>query len=245
MEDVRVGDEVKVAPGLSGRVEQVVTDRPVMDPLTIEPITGTKEDPAVLVVTDDGVSTVVLVSELEEHKAAPVPVPEIGEVVAWPGGTGVVDLLVDAGQVPGVAEQVVGTKRDPYVRVRTTVRGEDGQPELQRLAVKAADLLDVVDQEVLERTPAAGVGAGGLLVELLAAHETRVEAKGLTRDAVPTGRAVKAVFDRGTASWPGQDITSLTAEQWGAGRVKAFLAVAAGEDVAGYTHDRDLLPATG
>ena len=245
---VHVGDEVQVAPGLTGLVEEVVTAGAVMDPLTIEEIVGTVEDPAVVIVTGDGVKTAVSSSEILERKAAaPVaaPPPGVGDLVAWDGRTGVVDLVVASGQVPGVPDVVIGTKSDPALRVRTLQVGDDGATTAAKAAVRVSELTPVVEPVAvpspgtLSATPPAAYGTGGaaVLVDLVTAHEAVV-----TDPAqVPPLRAVKAAWERGLASWPGEAATAVSQPDWAAGRVKAFLRLAAGEETPGYTRDRDLL----
>jgi len=87
--------------------------------------------------------------------------------------------------------------------------------------------------------------AAEVLITLLAAHDDRIEAENLGDAAQVSGRAVKAVWDRGLASWPGEEKTDLSREDWAEDRVKTFLKVAAGgTPPEKYTRDLGLLAKT-
>jgi hypothetical protein len=75
------------------------------------------------------------------------------------------------------------------------------------------------------------------LVGMLAAHEAATEGAGF---AQVSGTAVKTVYERGLSAWPGHESTTLTREQWGKARVRAFLSVAADPDTDSRGYRRDL-----
>jgi hypothetical protein len=240
---VRVGDTVRIGHGLDGQVQEVLTKGATIDPLTVEEVDGTPEDPALIVVTADGIKTAILFSEVEHHMPGGRLEAKTGAAVTWTDDDGSaqygrVELVVDSGELPGV--DGAGTKEAPVARV--AVWRPDGGGGWSPAGLKAA--VPVSELEVLPPIPSAPATSGmAALVGLLTAHEAAAEAKGLPRDAVPSGRAVKAVYERGIGSWPGEQVTSVGAEDWALGRVKAFLEVAGGgPGPDGYTADRDLLP---
>jgi 2'-5' RNA ligase len=154
-----------------------------------------------------------------------------GAFVRWAGGVGRVDLLVTAGEVPGVDGVVTGTKTAPAARVRVHERGGRGwQATGNRVAVKVADL-QAVRPPALADQPTS-------LTELVADYAAVAEAKHLR---MPDLYAVQAVWARGRDSWPG-DAVIATADDWALGRVDAFLRKALGAEVpAAYVGDDDLL----
>jgi N12 class adenine-specific DNA methylase len=167
------------------------------------------------------------------------PAIAVGTYVSWNGGRGRVDLVVTNGKVPGVSEDVEGSKKSPAVRV--TVWEKDGS------GYKATGKKKGAMAATLKRIPPlqkAGKKSdpAGELVALVAEHEQKILDGTLPEDARVSGIAVKTVFDRGVESWPGSDVTILSAQQWAVGRVKAFLATAAGDRVPHYRRDADLLP---
>lgn len=157
-----------------------------------------------------------------------------GSFVSWSGGKGRVDLIVTNGKVPGVSGDVEGTDKSPAARV---IVYEDGKSTGRKVGVST---------HTLKRIPPINAGtkkksaAPAALVSLVADHETRCEEMELPSHARVTGFAVKAVYDRGLAGYPGPDRTVLTAQEWALGRVQHFAKVAIGdEDTPG--HDTDLL----
>lgn len=161
-------------------------------------------------------------------KDAP-PSIDRGSFVSWSGGKGRVDLIVTNGKVPDAPGDVEGTPPSPAARCVVWEKdGEDWKAGTNKYAAKV---------QTLKRIPPltkSGKSLGGLdaLVGLLADHEQEIEAKNLPDSARVTGLAVKTVADRGMEGWPGDEVTSLTREQWAVGRVKAFLETAAGDDLA-------------
>lgn len=170
------------------------------------------------------------------------PSIEAGSFVSWSGGKGRVDIIVTNGKVPGVDDEVEGSKDSPAARV--TVWEKDGN------GYKAGGKKYAAMVKTLKRIPPlqgakSAAGSGGVaLISLMAAHEERIAAAGLGDAAQVNGAAVKAVYDRGLAAWPGEEKVDLTAEEWAVGRVEAFLKVAAGTPVENYTRDLGLLAKT-
>lgn len=176
-----------------------------------------------------------------DHKpSADAPSIEAGSFVSWDGGHGRVDIVVTNGKVPGVDGDVEGTKDSPAARVTVWEKGGD---DYKATGQKTAAMVGTLKQIApLQAAKAAGGSAGMALISLLAAHEERVAAEGLGDGAQVSGQAVKAVWDRGVAAWPGEEKTGCpTAEAWAEKRVAAFLSVAAGETVDNYTRDLGLL----
>lgn len=155
---------------------------------------------------------------------------------------GRVDLVVTSGKVPGVESDIEGSADNPALRIVVyTESGGSWKATGKRLAARANSVTRVAP---LANRPASKKDSGlAALVGLQADHEARAEEKGWPEHAKPDGDTLKAVFERGTKSWPGETVTSLTPDQWALGRVKAFLATAAGERPSGYHRDDDLLPA--
>lgn len=142
-------------------------------------------------------------------------------------------------EMEGTIREVVtsGTVTDPLLG-----DGFDASADDPVLMLDTADgPVAVYASEAKNIRPAATDG-WATLVQMLADHETAVEEKGLEPWARPDGRAVKTVFERGMKSWPGEQATMLTREEWGLGRAEAFLALAGGVPVGGYIRDADLLP---
>lgn len=78
---------------------------------------------------------------------------------------------------------------------------------------------------------------------LLDAHAAAMDAIEKPAWAIPSPQAAATVWERGKAAWPGSPATTLTRDQWAAGRTRAFLALAAGGHVpGGYQRDHDMLP---
>lgn len=162
--------------------------------------------------------------------------PEItsGSYVSWDGGKGRVDLVVSTGKVPGVSEDVEGTEKSPAARV---VVYEDDKATSKKIGAST---------HTLRRIPPIR-GSKSLthpsmaLVDALAAHEEAVEVLGLPEHARVSGKAMKAVYDRGIKSYPGSDLTTLDAAQWAYGRVEHFVKVATGDAGPTLGHDTDLL----
>lgn len=159
----------------------------------------------------------------------------MGGFVAWGDGRGRVDLIVKTGKVPGVTGDVVGTDEAPAARVAVW---NDGKPTGEKVAVPAADLRRIEPLDTSKKDAVA------VLVETVAAHEREIEERRLPEHARVTGDAVKTVFDRGMASWPGYDATTLHREDWALGRVEHFVKVATGDvEAKDAGHDTDLLHA--
>jgi hypothetical protein len=157
-----------------------------------------------------------------------------GSFVQFGNTRGRVDLVVRTGKVPGVDDDVEGSKDSPAVRVVIWDKDGDGYKPSRRKVGKMAHTL----KRIAPLTRTGGKSTGGVdLVGMLAAHEAR----NLPPHARVTGAAVKAVYDRGLAGWPGFERTTLTREQWAAGRVKSFLAVAAGDAPSHRPRDVGLL----
>lgn len=162
-----------------------------------------------------------------------------GSFVTWSGGYGQVDLVVSSGRVPGVATPISGRPDAPLARVDVWIDGVDGWVSSgTKAVVPVGDLMEIPAPTARheQATPAAR------LVALVAAHDQLAAHLNLPPWARPSGVAVKAVFDRGRDSWPGGGLTGLGADEWALARVEAFLAVAAGVELAGYRRDLDLLP---
>lgn len=164
--------------------------------------------------------------------------PSSGAHVSWPEGRGQVDLVVTRGVVPGVAGAVAAHDA-PLARVEVWEPGPDGwRPTQTKVAVPVGDLVEV---------PPPGISLTGRavqerLVALVAEHDQMTTQMGMPSWSRPPGVAVKAVFDRGHAAWPGERATPLDREGWALARVEAFLAMASGAEVPGYRRDLDLLP---
>lgn len=163
-----------------------------------------------------------------------------GNFVSWSGGRGKVDMIVSNGKVPGVDSDVEGSKKTPAARVVVYEKdGDNWKATSRRVAASTHTLKRIAPLTGGKSSPA---GSATALIELIAQHEERVEYDQLGGSARVTGAAVKAVYDRGVKAWPGEEKTVLTQEQWAEQRVAAFLSVAAGDVVEGYTRDLGLLP---
>lgn len=169
------------------------------------------------------------------HKPGDGTTPPIanGAFVQFGSTRGRVDLVVTNGKVPGVEEDVEGSKNSPAVRVAIWDKDGDGYKPSRR---KVGKMMHTV-KKIPPLTRSGKAAPGADLVALLADHEAR----GLDESSRVTGTAVKTVYDRGCNSWPGFEATSLTRQQWATGRVKAFLSVAAGDDPGAYSRDLGLL----
>lgn len=151
-----------------------------------------------------------------------------GAYVALGGRRGRVDLVVAAGDVPGTTgPTVTGTPAQPAARVVLYERAGAGwAPTAARFAVPVGQLAPVA--------PLPVAAAKGLDVT---ATVEECHAAGLA----VTAAAVKTVFGRGEAAWPGPDVTALSRDEWAASRLQAFLELTAGRHRGGYSRDRDLL----
>jgi hypothetical protein len=166
------------------------------------------------------------------------PSIDTGSFVQWGSNRGRVDLVVTNGKVPGVDDDVEGSKDSPAARIVVWEPDGDGYKATRQKVAKMV--------HTLKRIPPLTSGKslrGGDLIGLLADHEATVaDADGTVPDtAHVTGVAVKTVYDRGLAAWPGDEHTTLTREEWATSRVKAFLATAAGDDPGDYSRDLALL----
>lgn len=169
-------------------------------------------------------------------KAGSPPSIDSGSFVQWGSNRGRVDLVVTNGKVPGVEDDVEGSKDSPAVRVVVWEKDGDGyKPSRKKIGAMVHTLKRIAPLHPAKALP--GERPGEDLVSLLAEHEAR----GLPDHAQVTAAAVSAVYNRGIKAWPGEHSTTLTRQQWAVGRVKAFLAVASGEDPHGYYRDLGLL----
>lgn len=165
--------------------------------------------------------------------------PRPGTLVSWGGGQlrGRVELVVtNGGTVPGVTDGLVGTKSQPVARVRLyeSPNGSSWSPTDRKVAVDARQLTGLTRSQFLTAPPARDISAR--LVLKVAQHA------GTAGSGKPTADAIREVYRRGRASWPGEAKTLLTAEEWALGRVDAFVEKAEGYDVDHYIGDDDLLP---
>jgi 2'-5' RNA ligase len=170
-----------------------------------------------------------------------------GAWVAWGDQRGRVDLVVTNGKVPGVEQDVTGSKDKPAARVVVYEQGAGGKWKStgRKVGVSASSLK--------RSFPLGGGGAFGkkdldftdpqaALVDVLTGYYETLLADGDVKESAAVDpAAVWTVYERGIQSWPGEH-TEVPNEAWGLGRAKAFLTVAAGGDVPGYVADRDLLP---
>lgn len=161
-----------------------------------------------------------------------------GSYVSWSGGKGRVDLVVTNGKVPGVDGDVEGSAKTPAARV---VVWENDKPTRKKIAKSTHTLKRI--------PPIGGFAKKSLdpaegLIGVWADYAEHCEAVGLPAHARVTGRAVKAVYDRGVRGWPGAAVTALSAEEWALGRVEHFIKAASGElESKSVCHDVDLLAA--
>lgn len=154
---------------------------------------------------------------------------EVGEEVEFDAGDGAalrgtVKEIVTTGSVkdPMTGDELPVVDVDDPIMVLDTDEG--------RAAVYTSEAKSL---------PQATADGWAALVPLLAQFEADHEDD---PEVVPSGRAVKTVFERGAASWPGPARTSRSQDEWALDRTRAFLEVAAGGEVPGYEADRDLLP---
>lgn len=189
-----------------------------------------------------------LVQQAQAHVKAFPPKPgggtpppiSTGTFVSWSGGRGRVDLVVTNGKVPGIADEVEGSKGSPACRVVVWEKDGDGyKPSKKKIGAMAKTLKRIPPLRSGKKS--APTTSATRLVEMLAGHEQRIEDDGLGDQARVSGASVKAVYERGVAAWPGVLRTGLTREQWGQERVKAFLDTAAGAPMENYVHDLGLL----
>jgi hypothetical protein len=153
---------------------------------------------------------------------------------------GRVDLVVTTGKVPGVDSDVEGSASNPALRVVVyTESGGKWKATGKRIATRANSATRIAP---LMNRPAKKDAGEAALVGLQADHESKADAEGWPPHARPDGDAIKSVYERGLAAWPGEQATTATAEDWALGRVKAFFATAAGARPDGYHRDDDLLP---
>lgn len=165
--------------------------------------------------------------------------PGAGALVSWAGGTlrGRVELMVtNGGTVPGVTDGIVGTKSAPVARVRLyeNTTGTSWSPTDRKVAVDARQLTGLSRKQFLVAAPTRDISAH--LVLKVAQHA------GPPDSGKPTADAIREVYRRGRASWPGEAKTLLSADEWALGRVDAFIEKAEGYDVEHYVGDDDLLP---
>ena len=165
--------------------------------------------------------------------------PRAGSLVSWGGGRlrGRVEIVVtNGGTVPGVTGGIVGTKELPVARVRLyeSPNGTSWSPTDRKVAVDARQLTGLTRSQFLTAPPARDVSAR--LVLKVAQHA------GPAGSGKPTAEAIREVYRRGRASWPGEAKTLLTADEWALGRVDAFVEKAEGYDIEHYVGDDDLLP---
>lgn len=171
------------------------------------------------------------------------PSIEAGSFVSWSGGKGRVDIIVTNGKVPGVEDEVEGSKESPAARVTVWEKDGDGYKAGGKKVGAMVQTLKRIAP--LQSGKAAPGPAGAALITLLAAHEERITHENLGAAAQVTGTAVKAVYDRGLSAWPGMEKTGgVSREDWAEKRVGAFLTVAAGDKIEGYTRDLGLLAKT-
>jgi hypothetical protein len=189
-----------------------------------------------------------LVREAQEQVKAFPPKPgggtpppiSSGTFVSWSGGRGRVDLVVTNGKVPGIDDEVEGSAKSPACRVVVWEKDGTGyKPSRKKIGAMAKTLKRIPPLRSGKKS--AAVTSATALVEMIAAHEQRIEDEALGDEARVSGLAVKSVYDRGIASWPGVLRTGLTREQWGQDRVKAFLDTAAGHPTENYVNDLGLL----
>ena len=152
---------------------------------------------------------------------------EVGDEMEFDSG--------DGAPVRGTVAEVAthGTVQDPLTGDALVVL----DPDDPVVTLDTPDGPTAVYASEAKELPPAGAADWAALVPMLAEFET-----GHEPELVPTGSAVKTVFERGAASWPGPSVTTLTRGESALARVSAFLEVAAGGEVDGYEADRDLLP---
>lgn len=191
--------------------------------------------------------------------------PNVGDDVRAGGGlAGVVEQVITGGVVydPLTESTIVAAQNDPVLVVgtKTGLRAAVAASEVTAgAAVRVgADVMwstgqGVVDMVVTsgevpgvpepmtgtKNAPAARVRtADGQRVAVAVAELAVAD----TPEAEVPAQVLEAVRERGLKSWPGAETTSLSRQAWADARVEAFLAVADGEEPAGYCRDADLLP---
>lgn len=193
-------------------------------------------DPEIFVAAPLALQTEVKAFARKKPGGGTPPPIDSGSFVSWDGGHGRVDMIVTNGKVPGVIEDVEGSVKTPAARI--VVYDANGKATSEKIAEST---------HTLKRIPPIkgsreGKASPEALVEILTEHDEIVEAKGLADHCRVTGYAVKAAYDRGLDAYPGEDVTSLTPQQWAMGRARHFVKVAALDvprSQAG--HDLDLL----
>jgi hypothetical protein len=147
-------------------------------------------------------------------------------------------MVVTSGEVPGVTPAAAGTSEAPAARV-TLWSDETGRWRStgETVAVKTCELgvIDPLDKA----WPSA---SDAVLVALHNHHRIKVEQSEGPAYRIPSAAAVKEVFRRGTAAWPGEVKTQMSDQEWALARVMAFLDMAAGHRRDSYIRDMDLLP---
>jgi hypothetical protein len=152
---------------------------------------------------------------------------------------GRVDLIVTNGKVPGVDGDVEGTTDSPAARVVVWEKDGSGyKASARKIGVSVARA-----KRIAPLQSSKALAALERVEDLHMAHEALIEAKELPERATVGPDAVKVAFERGIRSWPGYDDAGCGPEDWGVGRVEAFLATAAGFRPDGYHRDDDLLTA--
>jgi hypothetical protein len=151
-------------------------------------------------------------------------------------------MIVTSGKVPGVDADVVGSPSSPAARVVVWQRGDGDtwSPTQKVLAAMVATLKRIAP---LKGAAHATKSADAALVAAHTDHQALAEDLGAPAYTVPDPDAIKTVYNRGVAAWPGEDKTALTDEEWGLSRVAVFLAMASGTPREGYRRDVDMLPA--
>lgn len=171
--------------------------------------------------------------EAKAKAGGPKPPPIAnGSFVAWGGKKGQVDLIVTNGKVPGVDGDVEGSEKTPAARV---VVYEDDKATSQKVGVSTHTLKRIPP---LGRARPPGQKA---LVAVVARHDADIEELGLPEYAAVTGEAVKTVYDRGLAGYPGENVVGVDAGTWAIERVGYFVKVASGDETEKPGHDTDLL----
>ena len=154
---------------------------------------------------------------------------EVGDEVEIDGG--------DGAPVRGTVNEVAthGTVKDPLTGDELVVL----DPDDPVVTLDTPDGPTAVYVSEAKELPPATATDWAALVPMLADFENQHADR---PEIVPTGGAVKTVFERGAQSWPGPAVTTMTRGESALARVSAFLETAAGGEVPGYEADRDLLP---